>query len=169
MLSMKQIITFALAIAILIPAAPLYAQNKAGNTPTMSHTTAKSAAYAKGAHKGGSQMRYSKPNFLPIAKKFKADNAETSEKQSNTENKIWEKYRALAGGQEPAPKAATIPVKTVKKVKTQTKEEIAPTGIAGIIAQYQSNKASRSKMRSLTIAKPAMEKEGDKVEIENEE
>ena len=97
----------------------------------MSHTTAKGAAYAKGAHKGGSQMRYSKPNFLPIAKKFKAENAETNEEQSNTENKIWEKYRALAGGQEPAPKAASIPVKTVKKVKTQTKEEIAPTGIAG--------------------------------------
>ncbi len=163
---MKQIITFALAILILIPPTYLYAQDKAKTAPTMSHATAKGATYAKGANKG-SAMRYSKPSFLPIAKKFKANNALTTEESSKTTDKIWEKYRTLASGQDPAPKAKTIPVKKVKKVNAPPKEEIAPTGIAGIIAQYQVNKQKRSKMRSLTIAKPAIEKKGETPTTEN--
>lgn|GEM_PF-5988561 len=77
------------------------------------------------------------------------------EREKNQFNKIWEKYQALASGQDSAPKAATIPVQPIKKVKMSNGQSTTPpSGIASIITQYHSNKQKRSQIRSLTIAKP---------------
>lgn len=106
-------------------------------------------------------MRYSKQATPAIPNKNIAatpGKALTTEEQSETEMKVWEKYRALAGGLET--KDNTIPVKSVKKVKQvkktkDTKTADRPiTGIGGLIEKYQANKKQGNQMRSLTVTKP---------------
>jgi len=132
-------------------------------------------------------MRYSERDVSAFQKAEPAPTTQEQKNESNTGQEIWEKYRALVGGEETkkeSPKDGTIPVKDIPKPaaaksrslpspRKRGSHAIKPTdprmrgegnrnsakGLGGILQQYRNQQKSRHQMRSLQIhkAKPAQE------------
>ena len=82
---------------------------------------------------------------------------ETNEEEKPIEQSVWDRYKELAAG-ESKPKEETNKIETVEKsAETEQSQQAAPTGMAGIIAEYQKRKARRSQMRSISFTKPDTE------------
>ena len=89
-----------------------------------------------------------------------------AEETKTPEQTIWDKYRELATGRtEDAPADASQKPEVPEKPETPSKQAKGvttnhqppagqPTGIAGIITEYQRNKEKRSQMRSINIGRP---------------
>jgi DNA primase len=89
-----------------------------------------------------------------------------AEETKTPEQTIWDKYRELATGrtedapadasQKPeAPEKPEAPSKQAKGVTTNHQPPAGqPTGIAGLLSEYQRNKEKRSQMRTINIRRP---------------
>ncbi len=99
-------------------------------------------------YKGGINHTYIRKSPPPAEQKA----PEAEETAAPTTTKIWEKYKALAAGQpEQQQEAETTQPPTAP---TAPEPPQKPTGITAILKQYQTNKAGRSQMRSLTMKQP---------------
>ncbi|MGH1399325.1 MAG: hypothetical protein ACRBCT_08940 [Alphaproteobacteria bacterium] len=100
-------------------------------------------------YKGGLNHTYLRKNPPPTEQPA-AEGEEASPSTPTT--KVWEKYKALAAGQpEQQQEAETTQPPTAP---TAPEPPQKPTGITAILKQYQTNKAGRSQMRSLTMQRP---------------
>lgn len=107
-------------------------------------------------------MRYRARDVSAFQKAEPAPTTQAQENESNTGQEIWEKYRALVGGEETkkeSPKDGTIPVKDIPKLQKKKTEPDSARGLGGILQQYRNQQKSRHQMRSLQIhkAQPAQE------------
>lgn len=126
-------------------------------------------------------MRYTRIQDVPASddssiklRTIKHENEKESPPATeSSQTRIWNKYKALATGQteeerEAAAKkaaeedAAEASLKKEKETKAQEEEKAQkaekepekPSGIAALLDEYKKNKAMRSQMRTINVAKP---------------
>ncbi len=75
-----------------------------------------------------------------------------SDDKTDEISRVWDRYKDLAAGLDSAPEDSQKQNRPEEKPTASVqKQPTVPTGLAGIIQQYQNNKENRSKMRNIQV------------------